>query len=79
MTPSAFQQVTTETSAVPPPAQAGHLPARGAPVDPAHLHVTIAEAAFFIAQARGFAPGQELDDWLAAEREIEQRLSNPDH
>jgi hypothetical protein len=39
----------------------------------------IAEAAFFIAQARGFAPSQEFDDWLAAEREIEQQLSSPDH
>lgn len=39
----------------------------------------IAEAAFFIAQSRRFTPCQELDDWLAAEREIEQRLSNPDH
>jgi hypothetical protein len=39
----------------------------------------IAEAAFFMAQARGFTPCQELDDWLAAEREIEQRQSNPDH
>jgi hypothetical protein len=39
----------------------------------------ISEAAFFIAQARGFTPSQELDDWLAAEREIEQRLSHSDH
>ena len=33
----------------------------------------IAEAAFFIAESRGFAPGQEFDDWLAAERMIEQQ------
>jgi hypothetical protein len=39
----------------------------------------IAEAAFFMAQARGFTPCQELDDWLTAERELEQRQSNPDH
>lgn len=30
-----------------------------------------AVAAFFMAEARGFAPGHELDDWLAAERQIE--------
>ena len=29
-----------------------------------------AEAAFFRAEARGFAPGHELEDWLSAEREI---------
>ena len=27
-------------------------------------------AAYFIAEHRGFAPGHELDDWLAAEAEI---------
>jgi len=32
----------------------------------------IAEAAFFIAQSRGFAPSKEFDDWLTAEREIEE-------
>jgi hypothetical protein len=30
----------------------------------------IAEAAYFIAERRGFAPGNELNDWLAAELEI---------
>lgn len=30
----------------------------------------IAVAAYFKAQARGFAPGGELDDWLQAESEI---------
>lgn len=30
----------------------------------------IAVAAYYRAQARGFAPGREVDDWLAAEREI---------
>lgn len=30
----------------------------------------ISEAAYYRAQRRGFAPGRELDDWLAAETEI---------
>ena len=30
----------------------------------------IQEAAYFKAQRRAFAPGHEMDDWLAAEREI---------
>ena len=29
----------------------------------------IAECAYFKAEKRGFVPGHELDDWLAAERE----------
>lgn len=29
----------------------------------------IAEAAYFKAQARGFEPGHEMDDWFAAEAE----------
>jgi len=35
-------------------------------------------AAFFRAEARGFAPGAELDDWLAAERELAGRESLPE-
>ncbi len=30
---------------------------------------TIAAAAYYKAEARGFSPGQELDDWLQAEVE----------
>ena len=30
----------------------------------------IAEVAYFRAARRGFAPGGELEDWLAAEREV---------
>jgi hypothetical protein len=30
----------------------------------------IAERAYFRAERRGFVPGHELEDWLAAEREI---------
>ncbi len=30
----------------------------------------IRKAAYLRAERRGFAPGKELDDWLAAEREV---------
>ena len=33
----------------------------------------IAEAAYFIAERRGFEAGHELDDWLLAETEVRQR------
>ena len=34
----------------------------------------IAVAAYYRAERRGFKPGHELEDWLAAEAEIEGRL-----
>jgi hypothetical protein len=37
--------------------------------------VLIARAAYLKAERRGFAPGHELEDWLAAENEVEQRLA----
>ncbi len=55
-------------------------PARGSRarvVPPCHhedRHASIAEAAYFRAEHRGFAPGHELEDWLAAEEEVDQRL-----
>ncbi len=35
----------------------------------------IAEAAYYRASARGFAPGGEVDDWLQAEAEVNHFLS----
>jgi hypothetical protein len=35
---------------------------------------TIATAAYFLAQKRGFEPGHELDDWLTAEADIAHAL-----
>lgn len=35
----------------------------------------IAEAAYYRAQARGFAPGCEVEDWLQAEAEIDHLLT----
>ena len=32
----------------------------------------VAEAAYFIAQKRGFVPGYEAADWAAAEKEVEE-------
>ena len=34
----------------------------------------IAEAAYFRAADRDFAPGHEIDDWIAAEKEIDLML-----
>jgi Protein of unknown function (DUF2934) len=34
----------------------------------------IAEAAYYIAERRGFEPGYEFEDWLAAEAEVDRDL-----
>jgi hypothetical protein len=51
------------------------MPISRAMVDQIHTpdarHEMIARAAYYRSQRRGFAPGHELDDWLAAERDID--------
>ena len=39
----------------------------------------VAEAAYFRAERRGFSSGDELTDWLAAEREVDARLGAGSH
>jgi hypothetical protein len=34
----------------------------------------VAEAAYYLAERRGFEPGHELEDWFAAEARIELEL-----
>lgn len=36
----------------------------------------IATAAYYKAEHRGFAPGGEMEDWLAAEAEVEYLLTS---
>ena len=38
----------------------------------------IAEAAYWRAERRGFAPGGELEDWLQAEREVDEQHQRDD-
>ena len=54
----------TKSTAMSPPAR-----------DREDRHASIAEAAYFRSQHRGFMPGYELEDWLAAEEEVDQRLT----
>jgi Protein of unknown function (DUF2934) len=41
----------------------------------AEWHRMIAEAAYYLAQRRGFAGVHSLDDWLAAERQVREAIS----
>lgn len=56
-------------------------PAESAPSAPSATSVAdaarqkmISDAAYYRAQKRDFAPGRELDDWLAAETEISSQF-----
>jgi hypothetical protein len=52
------------------PSGPGLTPKDNATLSP-EQHAQIAQRAHELAKRRGFAPGQEIDDWLEAEREIE--------
>lgn len=45
------------------------------PPQEADWHRAIAEAAYHLAQERGFASEHALDDWLAAEQQVRQAIS----
>jgi hypothetical protein len=45
-----------------------------AKLTPEGRHALIAEAAYLRAERRGFVPGHETDDWLAAEGEVDALL-----
>ena len=48
-----------------------------ADVSPDELRRLISEAAYYRAKQRGFAPGHEVEDWIAAEAEVMRRLNSP--
>ena len=43
-------------------------------IDPQQRAMLIAKAAYYRALRRGFAPGHETQDWLAAEAEVDTEL-----
>ena len=45
------------------------------PIDPDQRRAMIAQTAYFLAERRGFAPGYEAEDWLAAESEVDTALT----
>jgi hypothetical protein len=60
------------------PAAAVNIPEKQPPVlstlSAEEIYRLIQEAAYFKAEARQFASGVELQDWLEAENEVKQRL-----
>ena len=49
-------------------------PARSPAIDPDVRRRLIAAEAYFLAERRGFAPGNELADWVAAEAAVDSRF-----
>lgn len=47
-----------------------------APASAESRQAMIAEAAYFIAEQRGFGSGRELEDWLLAEKQIDAVLAS---
>jgi Protein of unknown function (DUF2934) len=70
--PAAAQQPAAEQTEV----TAAQLERREIPSFSLSREARIAEAAYWRAERRGFVAGQELDDWLAAEREVDEDLKD---
>jgi len=66
---------TRARSAQPKGTRASGAPsAQRAPVSAEERRSMIAKAAYLRAERRGFAAGNETEDWLAAEKEVEALL-----
>jgi hypothetical protein len=50
-------------------------PATAGAISPERRNGMVAEAAYYIAERRGFAEGSPIEDWLMAEAQIDAMLS----
>jgi len=57
-------------------AHASDSPASSAAGEDCPREQMIAEAAYYRAEQRGFAPGYEMADWIEAEADVERLLGN---
>ncbi|HYB32487.1 MAG TPA: DUF2934 domain-containing protein [Steroidobacteraceae bacterium] len=74
---SATSKPEPTAEAVRRPARTGKSAAAAAArvgLTPEARHALIAQSAYLRAERRGFAPGQETEDWLAAEAEVDALL-----
>ena len=54
--------------------KSGNLPEHGTSIDTEHRQRLIAEAAYLIAEQRGFQGGDAAEDWARAEQQVNHRL-----
>jgi hypothetical protein len=64
---------TVAKKVAPAKAEAAKRPPKAAPSAPADRESLVRMAAYLRAERRGFAPGYEIEDWLAAEAEVHER------
>lgn len=64
---------TAAKKVAPAKAAAAKRPPKAAPSAPADRESLVRMAAYLRAERRGFAPGYEIEDWLAAEAEVNER------
>ena len=69
--PGPQQSRTAASAKAAAPKRSAERQTAGPKIVPEQRQHLIAQAAYFIAERRGFAPGNEVEDWLQAEAEIE--------
>lgn len=73
--PKAAVKKTSTQKTVPAKASATPVAARPAvTVEQRHNYIEV--AAFYVAQRRGFAPGNPVDDWAMAELEVDRLIAS---
>lgn len=89
--PDSSRLIKTQTTAAPPtsmrkigestlndaPNPNAITKSSAAPITPETRRLMVAEAAYYIAENRGFESGHEVEDWLLAEQQIETVLAAP--
>ncbi len=78
-TPAVKKSTSSKKRAAPKKAAAKRATTTGAKTSPVNISAEerwrmVATAAYHKAEKRGFAPGHEVEDWLAAEKEIDAVL-----
>lgn len=72
--PRAPRKILTVAGTAPAPTVEVSVVAASVEATPQDVGSMIATAAYYMAAARNFTPGYELDDWLAAERAVHAQL-----
>ena len=74
-TPPSTQEPAANTEDAQAEVTGAQLERREIPSFSESREARIAESAYWRAERRGFTAGQELDDWLAAEKEVDEDIA----
>jgi DUF2934 family protein len=76
--PRSVKSRTGKPASIVQPADNSVVTRSSAYIEPHVREAMISEAAYFRSAHRGFEPGHEVDDWVAAESEIDAALARGD-